>query len=68
MTKSQIFIMENMSFNAICENKILAKISEFTVVFIGIQHRVQLCMWYSEKSTLSADPHSLIRDLVFCLK
>ena len=25
------FDMANMSFNAICENKILAKISEFTI-------------------------------------
>ena len=31
MPKSQIFTMANMSFNAICENKFLAKISEFTV-------------------------------------
>ena len=31
MPKLLIFNMENMSFNAIRENKILAKISEFTV-------------------------------------
>ena len=31
MPKSQMFDVANMSFNAIRENKILAKISEFTV-------------------------------------
>ena len=31
MPKSQIFNMEKMSFDAIRENEILAKISEFTV-------------------------------------
>ena len=34
MPKSQIFNIANMSFNAIRENKMLAKISEFTVPFI----------------------------------
>ena len=29
-----IFYVANMSFNALCENKILAKISEFTVIFV----------------------------------
>ena len=32
MPKSRIFTIANMSFNAIRENKILAKISEFTVL------------------------------------
>ena len=32
MPFSRIFIVANMSFNAIRENKILAKISEFTVI------------------------------------
>ena len=31
MPKSQAFNISNMYFNAICENKILAKISEFTL-------------------------------------
>ena len=31
MPKSRIFSVANNSFNAICENKILAKISKFTV-------------------------------------
>ena len=38
MAYSQIFNMENMSFNAIRENEILTKICEFTVFikFIGV--------------------------------
>ena len=32
MHKSRILNMANMSFKAICENKILSKISEFTVL------------------------------------
>ena len=34
MPWSRIFIVANMSFNAICENKILTKISEFTVTHL----------------------------------
>ena len=42
MPLSRIFNVENMSFNAIRENKFNAKISEFTVTMtiwdIGLQH------------------------------
>ena len=38
MPLSRIFSVTNMSFNAICENKILAKISGFTVT----THKFQL--------------------------
>ena len=34
----RIFYVENMSFNAIRENKILAKISEFTVLILIMQY------------------------------
>ena len=34
-----IFYMENVFLNAIRENKILAKISEFTVLFLGLHCR-----------------------------
>ena len=33
MTLARIFNVANMSFNAICGNEMLAKISEFTVVW-----------------------------------
>ena len=36
MLKSRIFYVANMSFNAIRENKILAKVSELTVL-IGVE-------------------------------
>ena len=35
MPSPQIFKVTNMSFNTIRENKILAKISEFTVIIIN---------------------------------
>ena len=42
MPKSQIFNMANMSFNAICVNKILGKISEFTLCAERKQVHVEL--------------------------
>ena len=45
MPKAQIFNVANMSFKAIRENKILTKISEFTVPVFSVQfikgHRLQ---------------------------
>ena len=37
MLKPQIFSVANMSFNAIHENKILTKISEFTLPVADVQ-------------------------------
>ena len=36
MPKSLTFNMANMFFNAICENKILTKISELTVICLKV--------------------------------
>ena len=46
MPKLRIFTMANMSFNPICENKILAKISEFTV---SCQLRKICCLLLSSR-------------------
>ena len=47
MPKLRIFNTENMSFNAIHENKILAKISEFTVIIDSLGYRNEsLFKWF----------------------
>ena len=38
VSKSRSFSVANMSFNAICENKIIAKISGFTVFKVSSRH------------------------------
>ena len=41
------FNAANMSFNAICENKILAKISEFTVNYVDAKNKnSSVCLSY----------------------
>ena len=37
MPKSQFFSVANMSFNAFCKNKILTKISQFTVPYTRVR-------------------------------
>ena len=52
MPSSRIFNMANMSFKAICENKIFTKISEFTVYLLNhgwescvfVNHGWELCV------------------------
>ena len=56
----RFFDVANMSFNAICENKILAKISEFTVipsryVSIGIQ-----AYWITSKISCAGPINAIV--------
>ena len=66
------FYIANMSFNAICENKILAKISEFTVnyshtffpSFSGVQHTLycsHLVLWFPTQMMSAARLQSVTR-------
>ena len=75
MPKSRILNVAYMYFNAIHENKILAKISEFTVEFrkkkqqahnLGTMyqhHDVTSTLWYFAKSTLRQACGSLLLSL-----
>ena len=62
MSKSRIFTMENMSFNAIRENIILAKISEFTVY----QHMEQGLKLSESIASEASSGHTCIRESENC--
>ena len=57
MPKLRISNTENMSFNAIRENKILAKISEFTVIIDSLGYRNEsLFKWFWSMDKMAATP------------
>ena len=73
MSKSQLFYLANMSFNAICENKILAKISVFTVLNIlslGSQNDIPKNSYSRSKSILKqlSEKHKSHKFNIHCCK
>ena len=62
MSKSHILNVANMSFYAIHENKVLAKISEFTVINIWTSN-----LSHIRKFNIQGSVHSVARGLKFGL-